>query len=306
MNLPKYIWKRLQTPRLSAEIAKTVMLQSMITSPLTAGYMRRRVEPLSPKKWVFIVGCYNSGTSLLLQMLGQHPEITTVDEGVFWTNQLNTPEDFGWTRMWSQVTDEVRLTEQDKENNADLIRHDWAYLADASKPVVVEKSIVNSARMRWLQANFENAYFISIVRDGYAVSEGIQRKVAKRGRGFPPHYGATYPIELCAQQWVINNQIIDEDATRIENFLPIRYETLCDSPKQTIESIGQFLGLHIDEGWYNTGQSWTIHEQKSAIKNMNHLSFERLRPDDIEKIETIAKERLLAYDYPLLTQSMTI
>jgi len=302
MNLSKYIWQRLQTPQRSAEIAKTVLLQSLITSPTTAPYMRRRVEPLSPKKWVFVVGCYNSGTSLLLQLLGQHPEISIIDEGVFWTNQLSTPEDFGWTRMWAQVADEVRLTESDKDCDSTLIRHDWAYLAKGSKPVVMEKSIVNSARMRWLQANFDNAYFISIVRNGYAVAEGIRRKVAKRGRGFPAQFEDTYPLDLCAQQWVVNNQIIDEDSRYIRQFLPLRYENLCDNPIRVMKSAWDFLELTAPNSSYDEDREWNIHDQKSTIKNMNNSSFERLSIEEIKTIELVAQSMLNEYNYPLLSK----
>ncbi len=49
------------------------------------------------KKWVFIIGCYNSGTTLLNEILASHPKISGLpDEGVMLTDQLVKPEDFNW------------------------------------------------------------------------------------------------------------------------------------------------------------------------------------------------------------------
>lgn len=41
---------------------------------------------LKPQKWIFIVGCYNSGTTLLEKILSLHPMIGSLrDEGVMLT-----------------------------------------------------------------------------------------------------------------------------------------------------------------------------------------------------------------------------
>lgn len=257
-------------------------------------------SPINPEKWVFIIGCYNSGTTLLESLIATHPTVSALDEGVFKTDELVTPEELGWTRMWCQVVDQIRLEAGDKSVNVDELKRDWALFFDPRKPVFLEKSIANSARMTWLQQNFEDPYFIFIVRNGYAVAEGIRRK-APQGRQKPPdRFGRTYPIELCAKQWVVNNQIVESDSKKITNFTRICYEKLCENPKDVVKEIWDFLGLRGEVDWPG-GKKWRIQEKYSIIKNMNTRSFENLSPDDIEKIEMVAGEMLNFYGYPLLS-----
>lgn len=61
--------------------------------PLFLNISEKIGHDLTPKKWVFIVGCYNSGTTLLNQILSCHPDILTLpDEGAFLTRRVPTPE----------------------------------------------------------------------------------------------------------------------------------------------------------------------------------------------------------------------
>ena len=55
---------------------------------------------LAPDRWVFVVGCYNSGTTLLANLLEAHPAINGLArEGVELTDALRRPELAGWPRM---------------------------------------------------------------------------------------------------------------------------------------------------------------------------------------------------------------
>ena len=66
------------------------------------------------KTWVFLVGCYNSGTTLLAELLGQHPSISTLPtEGHFITDEFVKDYDIGLPRMWVGREDLFRLTEED-------------------------------------------------------------------------------------------------------------------------------------------------------------------------------------------------
>ena len=130
-----------------------------------------------PKAWLFIVGCYNSGTTLLANLLSAHPDISVLPtEGQFLTDQLTRDYEVGLGRMWHKREDLFRLTENDVGPDATRIKKEWGLRLDRSRAVLVEKSPPNTPRTRWLQANFENSHFLSIVRNGYAVAEGIVRK----------------------------------------------------------------------------------------------------------------------------------
>ncbi len=118
--------------------------------------------------------CYNSGTTLLAQILRKHPDISGLPiEGTFLTDALPQPESFGWNRMWWKCLEQVRL-EPDSVSPATLrrIKRQWSVWLDWRKPNLLDKSIPNTARMPFLQAEFGPAYFVYIVRNGYAVAEG--------------------------------------------------------------------------------------------------------------------------------------
>ena len=147
------------------------------------------------KTWVFVVGCYNSGTTLLSELLGHHPDISALpDEGQFLTDQL--PQDYmlGLPRMWVNREDLFRLDENGTGPDPVRLEKEWAMRLDCTKRVLLEKSPPNTARTRWLQANFSNAHFIGITRNPYAVAEGISRKAE------PHHLIDGWPIEMSAYQ----------------------------------------------------------------------------------------------------------
>jgi len=254
----------------------------------------------SPEKWVFIVGCYNSGTTLLLRLLDNYRDISTLYEGVFKTSELNTPEELGWTRLWYKVYEQVRLSKNNDGINVNNLKKDWSIFLNNKKKIFVEKSIVNSTRMAWLQENFKNSYFIFIVRNGYCVSEGIKRKAPKGAWGIQKKdYQPSYPIEMCAKQWIYSNKIIEKDSRNIKRFFKIKYEDLCVNPEKTLKNIYKFLNIP-SGNQFNKEKKWNIHGEKSEIKNMNYKSFERLSSFQIKKINQIAEKMLGYYGYDIL------
>lgn len=255
-----------------------------------------------PEKWVFVIGCYNSGTTLLQKLISQHDKVSSLYEGVFKTKELITPEELGWTRLWYKVVDQVRLNQNNKNINIKELKKDWGLFLDKNKPIYLEKSIVNSARMTWLQKNFKNSYFIFIVRNGYAVSEGIKRKASGGLWGIQKEeYKPTYPIEFCAKQWVINNKVIEKDSKSINNFKKIYYEDLCENPDDTLKDIFEFLEMEPIQN-KNMDRKWNIHDKESEIINMNNKSFKNLDFEEIKKIEEIAGEMLEFYNYDFISQ----
>jgi hypothetical protein len=279
---------------------KEYLLKKPHRLELFAEVSRTFVKIVEPEKWLFIVGCYNSGTTLLSNLLATHSKISFLDEGVFKTSQLATPEEFGWARLWCQVVDQVRLKAGDRSVDVEKLKKDWMLFFDRKKTVFLEKSIVNSARMTWLQENFPNSSFLFIVRNGYAVAEGIRRqtsKVSQNSRHIKPQSTSSYPIDLCAKQWVTNNAIVESDATEIRRFKRIFYEDLCAHPYKTISDIYGFLGLNDESSALLKVQRWTINEYDSEIRNMNAKSIANLTVEDINTIEAVAGEMLAYYGY---------
>ncbi len=250
-----------------------------------------------PEKWIFIVGCYNSGTTLLQRILATHQEIGTLPrEGVFLTDALPYPEQYGWTRMWHRCLKEMnRDLNRNPEARADRAKKQWSVWFPEGPSCLLEKSIANTTRMPFLQEYFQPAYFIHIVRNGYAVAEGIRRK-ANLSRWPNEEYGREYPIELCARQWAASLELTEKTCGEINNYLELTYENLVDTPAQKLKELFKFLGLDLPEE-YNFNREWQIHEKKEPLKNMNPRSLARLSKAEIDKIKRIAGEYPKKYNY---------
>jgi hypothetical protein len=58
---------------------------------------------------------------------------------------------------------------------------DWLEaLGTPLSPRILEKTTANAVRMRWLHQAFPRSAFIGVVRNGYAVAEGIRRKGTRK------------------------------------------------------------------------------------------------------------------------------
>ncbi|MCP4157008.1 MAG: sulfotransferase [bacterium] len=249
------------------------------------------------KTYIFVLGCYDSGTTLLNEILGHHPEISMLDtEGIYLTPHLKGPESFGWNRMYHKCLPQMEIEENKAAKIFEEIKKDWGLRHDKSKPFFIEKSVANALWIQWLDKYFDNSYFIFIVRNGYAASEGIRRRTKGKIRHFEPQ--KEYPIQLCAQQWNFSNDLIEEKLKNTENNYFLKYEDLAENPAKVSREILEWLPVKkkqvklIDE--------FEFHGQKTGIKNMNPGSIKRLSGEDIESINSVASKHLQKYGYELL------
>lgn len=247
-----------------------------------------------PQKWVFLVGCYNSGTTLLAELLGRHPQISALPtEGHFITDQFQKDYELGLPRMWAGREELFRLTEQDQGPNATRIKKQWGFRLDRSKPVLLEKSPPNTPRTRWLQAHFQPAYFVAVIRNGYAVAEGITRK------GDPKHLRDGWPVEQSAWQWRRSNEVIEEDSPHLQHLLWSRYEDLTANPQQELDRICAFLGIAPFPP-FDSGQAVAIHEREQEIRNLNQVSIDSLSAEQLRRINEVAGDTLRHFGYEVI------
>lgn len=239
-----------------------------------------------PQKWVFIVGCYNSGTTLLHDVLASLPDVAHLPrEGQYCTDQLLVPSTVGLARSWALSPE--RFTMDATAANApdiDRLQRQWCNLMTApERKIYLEKSIPNAARIPWLNAVFPNASFIGIVRNGYVVAEGIRRK-------------ADRPLAQGARQWAISNAIMLHDLNSVERSHVISYEDFTESPARVTKELLRFLEIPADHNVLQDGE-WSIHGVQSNIRNMNPASLARLSTEDRKIIEGEAAELLEQLGY---------
>lgn len=252
---------------------------------------------LKPEKWVFILGCYNSATTLLASILRKHPSVGgLVNEGAFHTDVLPYPELFGWPRMWCRCLDDMQFdADSDLDMLSNRIKRQWSLLFPKNTPVLIEKSISNITRTQFLQDYFKPAYFIYIVRNGYVVSKGIQQKT-NYSRWKSPYQHSGYPIELCAEQWKQSDDIVTRSKENLKRFYTIRYEDFVEAPHHMLKELTDFLEIEAMPASVLEDE-WQIHEVNSSIVNMNPVGLKRLEEDDFQRIESVAKDVLKKYGY---------
>jgi len=122
--------------------------------------------------YVFVVGAPRSGTTILAEVLGRHPQVADFYEPYYiWDYRLGSGED------------DVRTVAMADPANVAFIRREFALFARKSrKLVVVEKSPENCFRIPYVRAIFPEAKWIHILRDGRDSVESIFRESKKRKR----------------------------------------------------------------------------------------------------------------------------
>lgn len=238
----------------------------------------------APRTWVFIVGCYNSGTTLLHDIIASHPWVAHLPrEGQYCTDQLPIPSELGLARAWALQPERFVLPADADTPDFHRLQRQWCSLmSNPGAAVMVEKSIPNAARILWLDRHFPGARFIAIVRNGYAVAEGIRRKTG-------------LPLETAARQWQQSNAIMLEQLNGLKNHLLVRYEDLTAEPQEQLQEILAFLQLELPENLAD--KSWTIHGVRSTIHNMNPGSLAALNSREIALIKAQAAPMLRRFQY---------
>ena len=251
---------------------------------------RYYAEMAASHRWCFIVGCNNSGTSLLQSVLTETGVVSEMDgEGQLHTETLRRGHRRGYGGVWTEYLADLRIQPDYAERVGPRLAHDWlAAYPLPLKGLLLEKSTVNAVRMPFLQRVFPRSYFLGLVRDGYAVSEGIRRKTGSS-------------LVRAARHWNLVNKIMIEDSGQIDRYLEIRYEDLSARPDNVVDVLSGFLKLEpeaISKALSASYSRSTIQGSGTRkIGNMNTASWSRLSPEDIVTIEDAAGEMLQHFEY---------
>ena len=261
---------------------------------------RRFAKIREPEKWIFLVGSYNSGTTIFRRLIESHPDIASLPvEGVNLTDAFPSLEAGGWPRMMYANRGMWSMSEEDGEAIARVAKLDWNHWWPRQTKIFLEKSISHAVRIAWLDKYFKNCYFIFIVRNGYCVSEGILRRSSPQGLA-KKRVGDEYPIDMVTNQWVEINKEVQKQSQKVKRFHLIKYEDLMTKPRHQILSVFEFLDLpcpdvkHIDDTIYINGEA-------HQLINQNSTSFSRISPEDITKMTKGLKPGLKKYGYKILS-----
>jgi len=197
-----------------------------------------------PSGFVFVLGCYNSGTTVVKSGIGLHPRIAMAPvEGDLLTDVLKGHEEGGWSRCMAANCYAI----MDERINGDIpserIVSDWRPWIQPNK-LFLEKSISNTIRIPLLRRAFPGSRFVFVVRQPFGVISGIKRR--SRPGGFAEKLlGAdVYPDELLLRQWVFFHRIVLRDfSAKSDDICFCSYEKFIDQPAVELHKIYNFVGL---------------------------------------------------------------
>jgi len=195
-------------------------------------------SPAASPHCIFILGSEYSGTDLLASLLCQQESIEQViDNKRFLVDALSI--DIAIPSLWTEKEPLVAQLPDDK-NEFEQKKTAWLkslQQQQASRFFVIENLPTGMAKSLWLQEQFPGAYFILMVRNGYAVALELQDKIRQR------HEIEPLLLHRTARQWSRSLEIFQEAAPQLDNFLAVRYEDLIDNPENVTKTIFDFVNL---------------------------------------------------------------
>jgi hypothetical protein len=197
----------------------------------------------------FIVGVGRSGTTLLRLMLDAHPELAIPAETHFIADLLRPTADrlsrdqflrvLTQAQTWPNMALDAAVVSNALERiepfslSAGLRLFFRLCAGRYDKPRWGDKTPPYRNCMTGIQALLPEARFIHLIRDGRDVA------LSYRGLWFGPGDG----IEVQARFWQEQIAGARQQSTRLRHYLEVRYESLIEEPRATLEHISRFIEL---------------------------------------------------------------
>jgi hypothetical protein len=219
---------------------------------------------------VFIVGMNGSGTTMLLDCLGRHPELYAFPEETRLIPYLMAREasygDLSMDENFRRLWDEVRSLPVFREANGNVpvpLPDNWrdrrrglASILDA----VFRHFAANQGKLRWaektpqhvqhieaLAAMFPRARFLHVIRDGRDCAVSFHRRWFRRP-------------ELTIFRWkkVVAMGMAQGGKIGPSRYLEVRYEDLTAHPEPALRAICGFLDLPFDAAVLESDQPYLV------------------------------------------------
>lgn len=211
------------------------------SSAASACTLRRRVVE---HPFIFIAGLHRSGTSLLHEILREHPRVSGFrdtgvweDEGQHLQTVYETAQAFGGPGRFafdprSHMDESHALATED---SARRVFGEWSRHLDTSRDFALEKSPPSIVRMRFFQRLFPNSRFVILLRHPLAVGYATQKWTGTTIRNLLEHTLVAYEVAMRDAEVL--------ERTRPGSTLFVRYEEFAQSPQAEVDRICAFLGL---------------------------------------------------------------
>lgn len=276
------------------------------TNEIAAAVSADRLGP------VFVVGMNGSGTTMLADCLGQHPDLYMFPHEVrllpYYVREdmgrdlpsreslRRIADDIGRSKPVWQVNGRRAFVLPDKyltgARAAEVIDSIFRYFADhAGKRRWGEKSPMNVLHMTLLAEAFPGAQFVHIVRDGRDAAQSFQRR-----------FGHVPRETIYRWKRVVREGLRQGQALGTDRYLEIRYEELTAAPEEHLRAVCRFLGLPFDKKVLQASMRMADRDLLKAGARISQNSGKwthYFAPAEVRAHEHIAGMQLKAMGYPV-------
>lgn len=223
----------------------------------------------APKGYIFLVGSYNAGTTIVKNAVSAHPDVSQAPvEGDVLTSGLINFEQGGWPRGLLGNAPTIARYRNSDELNAESIESDWRPWIKENK-FFFEKSISHSVRIEQLRKAFPGSRFICVVRQPEDVVKGIIKRSKPASMAANILGSNTYPKKFLMLQWAYIYRLILLDSQPQDTCF-YYYEEFIDSPVETVLSLFKFLGLSDTKVDFNNNKL-TVDAESFNIRPLEKL-----------------------------------
>lgn len=199
----------------------------------------------SERSFLFIGGLHRSGTSILFQLIREHPQTSgfrdtgvSEDEGMHLQSVFYPSGHYGGAGRFG-FHPEAHLTEQSplvSDENREKLFSEWSRYWNLEKPVLLEKSPPNLIRARFLQAMFPNSHFVMLIRHPIAVSYATQAWY-RRARI------SLISLHRLIEHWLRCHEMLRTDRKHLRRITLVKYEDFVEDPQGCLDKVYASLEL---------------------------------------------------------------
>jgi hypothetical protein len=213
---------------------------------------------------IFVVGCPRSGTTVVQNMLAQHPRVYSLPETHFFARarpRSRLKRLLSWPALHVRGVVSDLLSELGRVDlmplgrigvfERDYARHFVAVLdrltQDAGRDVWVEKTPLHLRSIDEIARRVPGARFVHVVRDGAATVASLHLAKSSHGRQWARERRvAGGSLEACARRWNEDLAISVAHAGDSAHLI-LSYEHAVADPERTARALARFTGLDYDD-----------------------------------------------------------
>lgn len=246
---------------------------------------------------LFIISPNNSGSTFLQKALATSEHTWNLKkEGQHTYGFVGpTPYSINQSLVWAAHKEGIEILSKESAYDWQATRKAWyfqAYSKNYKSTIFIEKSPPSLLRVTQLENIFRNAKFIFMVRNPYAVVEGILRWRKRTGS-----VSATRAAEHIMQCFYFQQKNIEKF---VNNGVFFKYEEMCSKP-ELIQSKIQVLVPELND--FQLNQKLSVKGRYcETLQDMNARQIECLTKEKLERINSVFtqhKQVMKYFDYAI-------